>query len=88
MTDHALAVRVQRLEAVTRELLEEVKRARDERDRILRENRDLRARIQQLDDRDRWVDAFRADERDPYASLGKPARDRAGAAQRTTGTDR
>lgn len=31
--------------------------------------RQLRAQIAQLDDRERWVDAFRADQRDPFSEL-------------------
>lgn len=31
--------------------------------------RQLRAQLAQLDDRDRWVDAFRADDRDPFERL-------------------
>lgn len=32
--------------------------------------RQLRAQLAQLDDRERWVDTFRADQRDPFAELG------------------
>lgn len=36
---------------------------------LAREIRNLRAKVAQLDDRDRWVDSYRADDRDAFAAL-------------------
>lgn len=36
---------------------------------LAREIRNLRAKVAQLDDRDRWVDSYRADDRDAFGAL-------------------
>jgi phage shock protein A len=65
--------RIARLERTVADLTAERQRHDDVVERLVREVRQLRARVAQLDDRDRWVDAFRADQRDPFDTLGKPA---------------
>jgi hypothetical protein len=37
---------------------------------LAREIRTLRAKVQLLDERERWVDSYRADDRDPFRELG------------------
>lgn len=79
---YGLDARVQRLERALegqrRELdrLEHVVRGLEERtadrtDALARALRQVRATVQQLDDRDKWVDSFRADQRDPFTELGR-----------------
>lgn len=70
------ATRLEALERHARDLTRVVAQQR-ERMKQLRETvegqqrllRDLRARLEQIDQRERWVDSYRADTRDPYAGL-------------------
>lgn len=68
---YGTAARIAGLERTVANLTSEATRQRDVIERLVREVRSLRAKVAQLDDRDRWVDSFRADERDPFASLGR-----------------
>lgn len=74
-TEPGLAARVARLERALSEHDQLITRLDDAVERVLRENRQLRPIVAVLEERERWVDRYRAEDdpdRNPFAALGRP----------------
>lgn len=56
-------------DALTNALKAKLARIEERLEDQTRTIRSLRAQLAALDDRERWVDAFRADQRDPFSEL-------------------
>ena len=73
---YGTAARISALERQTQILGRHVQQLEDVKDRLVREVRSLRAKVAALEDRDRWVESFVANEgRDPFAALGPAVND-------------
>lgn len=72
---YGTAARLAALERHVAALTNAVRQQRETMERLIRESRQLRAKVLQLEQQDAWVESYRNDGRDPFAALGAPARD-------------
>ena len=69
--ERALANHVRALTKLGNALQALEQRTAEQHQAHAREIRSLRAKVHQLDDRDRWVDSYRADDREVFRDLGR-----------------